>query len=258
MANLIIVGSGIKMAAHLTQEAVGWIKSAGKVFYVANNALVAVHIQLMNDTAEDLSSHYAEGKHRQKTYDGMVEQVVNCLHDVEHVCVVFYGHPSVFVTPAPKMIQLARERGHQAEILPGISAEDCLFSDLAIDPAEYGCQSYEATDFLWRPRVWDVHSGLVLWQVGVIGHFTAPNEPIKEVGIRLLVERLLELYPAEHEVIIYEAAVSILSQPRIEKLPLAELASARLTQISTLYIPPVKMAPLDPQIYQKFIDEGKE
>jgi hypothetical protein len=33
-------------------------------------------------------------------------------------------------------------------MLPAISAEDCLFADLGVDPADHGCPSYEATDFL--------------------------------------------------------------------------------------------------------------
>jgi len=31
-------------------------------------------------------------------------------------------------------------------MLPGISAEDCLFADIGVDPGIYGCQSFEATD----------------------------------------------------------------------------------------------------------------
>jgi hypothetical protein len=36
--------------------------------------------------------------------------------------------------------------GFDAVMLPGISAEDCLFADLGIDPGMIGCQSFEATD----------------------------------------------------------------------------------------------------------------
>jgi hypothetical protein len=44
-------------------------------------------------------------------------------------------------------------------MLPGISAEDCLFADLGIDPGIYGCQSYEATDFLANGRPWGETDG---------------------------------------------------------------------------------------------------
>jgi hypothetical protein len=33
-------------------------------------------------------------------------------------------------------------------MLPAVSAEDCLFADLGVDPGAAGCQSHEAADFL--------------------------------------------------------------------------------------------------------------
>src|SRR2546429_6584747 len=42
----------------------------------------------------------------------------------------------------------AREEGFEAEMLPAVSAEDCLFADLGVDPGDEGCQSFEATSFL--------------------------------------------------------------------------------------------------------------
>jgi hypothetical protein len=85
------------------------------------------------------------------------------------VCVVFYGHPGVFVQPAHEAIRVARLEGFTARMLPGISAEDCLFADIEVDPGVYACQSFEATDFLVRKRKFDPRSPLVLWQIGSIG-----------------------------------------------------------------------------------------
>lgn len=82
---------------------------------------------------------------------------------------VFYGHPTVFVYPTRRVIAIAREEGYQAKMLPGISAEDCMFADLNMDPSDPGCVTYEATDFLARDRVLDTCSHLILWQVGCVG-----------------------------------------------------------------------------------------
>ena len=92
-------------------------------------------------------------------------------------------------------------------MLPGISAEDCLFADLEIDPARQGLRSYEATDFLISGRPVDPTSGLVLWQVGAIGVATFYRRAVwRTEGLAPLVETLLDHYPADHEVILYTAA----------------------------------------------------
>lgn len=248
MAKLTIVGSGIKLMAHITAESESWIKQADIVFYMGNNKLTPKWMHSLNSNCQDLGIHYAKGRDRQITYDAMVNQVLEALQKRNHVCVVFYGHPTVFVSPAPDMIRRAQAHGHSAEMLPGTSAEDCLFADLALDPARHGCQTYEATDFLTRPRVWDIHSGLILWQVGVIGHMTAPNEPINPIGIELLAKRLLLYYPANHLVTIYEAAILAILEPRIDQIQLNQLDTATVTQISTLYIPPIQSARVDQEI----------
>ena len=53
--------------------------------------------------------------------------------------------------PSPMEVWGCRE-GFNAQMLAGISAEDCLFADLGLDPGKNGCQSFEATDFLIRRR----------------------------------------------------------------------------------------------------------
>ncbi len=54
-------------------------------------------------------------------------------------------------------------------MLPGISAEDCLFADLGVDPAEAGWQSYEATGSSSAAAAIEPRAALVLWQVDGVG-----------------------------------------------------------------------------------------
>jgi len=79
---------------------------------------------------------------------------------------VFYGHLGVFVFATHEAMAILRDDGYRVEMLPGISAEDCLYADLSIDPATHGCQVYEATDFLIRRRKIDPAVPVILWQVG--------------------------------------------------------------------------------------------
>jgi hypothetical protein len=132
-------------------------------------------------------------------------------------------------------------------MLPGISAEDCLIADLGVDPALLGCQSYEATDFLIRPRRFDPSTAMILWQIGLIGNLGFWKEgDDRSDGFAVLVAVLEPHYGADHRVYIYEAAMSAMQPPRIDPMPLAMLPTARVTAISTLFIPATRAADLDP------------
>jgi len=165
------------------------------------------------------------------------------------VCAVFYGHPGVFVLPSHAAITQARAEGYDAEMLPGISAEDCLFADLGIDPAVHGCQTFEATDFLLRHRRFDPTSSLVIWQIGVVGE-VRKHERNRE-GLKLLTAVLLDHYPADHQVIVYQAAMYPIDHPVIHPIRLADLPDSPMSTVSTLYVPPREQAPVDGEIMAK-------
>ncbi len=122
-------------------------------------------------------------------------------------------------------------------MLPGVSAEDCLFADLGVDPGRTGCQSYEATRFLEeRPNV-EPRAALVLWQIGVVGSAEHTEEP-RAPKLGELVAALRRLYPDGHEVVVYESSHYPGVAPLVRPVPLAGLADA-VTPASTLYVPPL-------------------
>jgi hypothetical protein len=147
--------------------------------------------------------------------------------------------------PSHAAIRQARAEGFAAAMCPGVSAEDCLFADLGIDPGVHGCQSFEATDFLIRRRRFDPHSSLLLWQVGLVGELHKRARYDVRRGLAVLVEELRAFYPPEHEVILYEAARVATAQPDIRRLALAALPVTRIQPIATLYVPPVGPARID-------------
>jgi hypothetical protein len=167
----------------------------------------------------------------------MADRVLAALREGKEVCAAFYGHPGVFVDPSHDAVARARAEGFEARMLPGISAEDCLFADLGVDPAEVGCQAFEATSFLFYRRAWDPTACLVLWQIGVAGDHTLKRREPAPGALAALRDKLLATYPAEHQVAVYEAATSPFLSPRIEWMVLGELAEAAVTGISTLFIP---------------------
>ncbi|HEX8874184.1 MAG TPA: SAM-dependent methyltransferase [Nitrosospira sp.] len=245
---LVVVGTGLRTVGHLTTEAIAWIQAADKVLYVVGDPVAEEVIHKLNAAgAESLQVLYGEGKDRMDTYNQMVERILECVRSGMRVCGVFYGHPGVFVYPSHEAVRKACAEGFSAVMLPGISAEDCLFADLGIDPAASGCQSYEATDFLFNIRRTDPSSSLVLWQIGILGNATFSASGHYDTSIMpLLIAKLTRLYRPDHEVVVYEAAVHIGCPPRITRVPLMYLAQVEMSAATTLYIPPGMAALPDP------------
>jgi hypothetical protein len=122
---------------------------------------------------------------------------------------------------------------------PGISAEACLYADLGIDPGKRGVQSMEATHFMVYDRQPDTAGLVLLWQVALSGDLSCTRMHADRDGLQALVEKLLRWYPADHGVILYEAAQLPIGSPRIEHLALRDLPAARYEEYTTLVIPPL-------------------
>jgi uroporphyrin-III C-methyltransferase len=81
---------------------------------------------------------------------------------------------------------------------------------------------------------------LVLWQIGLVGvEDVRHTELWSAEGLAVLVDTLLETYPADHEVVVYEASTLPIAPPKIVRVALAKLTAAPVTAISTLYVPPL-------------------
>jgi Tetrapyrrole (Corrin/Porphyrin) Methylases len=166
----------------------------------------------------------------------MVEEILSWVRKGLNVCAVFYGHPGVFGFPPHEAVRRARSEGLPAEMLPGVSAEDCLYADLGVDPGD-GCQSFEAMNFLLFPRRFDPTVSLVLWQVAAIGELRGTEHPTLR-GLAVLAEYLRGFYGGEHEVVLYEASPYPIGGPTIQRLPLDALSTGKVGAMTTLYVPP--------------------
>jgi uncharacterized protein YabN with tetrapyrrole methylase and pyrophosphatase domain len=242
--SLTIVGTGIELGSHMTRGAELEIEAADVVLTLV--AEPAMHAYLASRTANVRSLHglYELGEDRSAAYERMAAEILDEVRRGKRVCVALYGHPGVFVTPSHEAIRRARAEGFPARMLPGISAEDCLFADLGLDPSEAGCQSFEATDFLLRRRIFDPTSALVLWQIGTVGSTAAAAEA-QPTGLAVLVETLLEHYPPDHEVVVYQASPYPGFGALADRMPLSKLGADRVTALATLYVPPLEPRPVD-------------
>jgi uncharacterized protein YabN with tetrapyrrole methylase and pyrophosphatase domain len=237
----VVVGTGIRTTGQLTIEAIASLRRADHVLHlVADPVAEAVVTSIAAGREESLKQFYREGEERRPSYDEMVDCIVDRVRSVSMLCVALYGHPGVFACVGHEAIERARSLGFDAQMLPGISAEDCLFAELGIDPATAGCLSYEATDFLVHRRAVDPAANLILWQVGVLGELSYRRKGFDGWAIPFLVEKLAEHYPPDHEVTVYQAATLPLRPPRITRVRLDALADVRLTGGSTLHVPPAQ------------------
>jgi precorrin-6B methylase 1 len=235
--SLTVAGTGIQVAGHLTTEARLAVERAEEIFFAVTDPIAAAWIQKTNPSAHSLAPFYEVGMERRLIYAAISDELVSHVRSGAEVCAVFYGHPGVFAWAGHDAINRVRAEGFPARMLPGISALDCLVADLGLDPAPCGSQSYEATDFLVRRRVIDTGALLILWQVGFIGGWRFEPEPNTK-ALPLLAERLLELYPVEHEGILYEASPYPVSGPVVQRLPLGSLREAEVPLVATLVVPP--------------------
>jgi precorrin-6B methylase 1 len=244
--SLACVGLGITLGSHLTPLARDHIEQADVVFAALSDHIVEMWLQRMNKDVRSLQPYYGAGKSRMKTYREWADLFMTEVRAGKHVCAVFYGHPGIFAWSPHKAIEVARAEGFQAYMEPGISAEDCLYADLGIDPGRFGCQHFEASQLLFYEHRINAASYVVLWQASVVGDWSLARLETGPAYRQLLVERLSHDYPLDHEVIIYHGATLPIEQPTVRRIKLRDLPDTTLAPQETVVLAPA--TPLKPNL----------
>lgn len=244
--SLACVGMGMTLGSHLSPLARSHIEQADVVFAALSDGIVELWLRRLRPDMRSLQPYYREGKSRMRTYRQWVAVILAEVRAGKQVCGVFYGHPGVFAWSPHEAIRVAREEGFRAHMEPGISAEDCLYADLGIDPGRYGCQHFEASQLLFYQRRIDPAGYLVLWQVALVGDRSLGRLATGPAYRQLLVELLERDYPPDHELIIYRGATLPIEQARIRRVLLRDLAHTTMTAEETLVLPPA--FPLKPNL----------
>ncbi len=231
----------MRMAGQITPLAQSYIETADVVVSAVPNIFTRNWIQGIAKDFICVLDHYedcdVEGKTRRDTYRRMADTILAEVRAGKTVCAAFYGHPGIFACISHIAIKDARAEGYSAEMLPGISAEDCLVADLGIDPGRTGMQSMETTQFMIYERKIDPTALLILWQPFLAGELSLKRFATTAARIQVLVDKLAREYPLDHTVILYEAATNPLEKTRIDKLQLRDLPTAHMVGATTLVIP---------------------
>jgi hypothetical protein len=222
--SLVVVSAGVMAVNHVTVEAQGWIKYADKVFCWGVDPVTERWIASLNRNIQSLESAKALGI-----------QALEFVRAGLTVCAVHADGTATW----REDIRKCRAEGLRAVIVPGVSTEDCLFSDLGIDPRRDGVQIYGATEFLTQLRVPVVSAGLVLRLAGCTG------DPTFGACHPSLVEVLAGQYGREHEAILYEPARYAICEPLIRRCRIGDLAHAAVTAHTSLFVPPKEERPGD-------------
>ncbi|HAU4024218.1 TPA: methylase [Legionella pneumophila] len=249
MHKLIVVGSGIKSISHLTEETKRVIQNADKVLYLLNEDNLKQWIQREAKNSESLDSIYFSSEKRIEAYQALTNHIIEEYKKVSILCVVFYGHPTVFADSALNAVRQIKKYGGDAIILPAVSTQDCLFSDLEIDPGDQGCFSIEATELVLFERFIDVHAHLILWQVANFGR----TDGKKTNYLAILKDYLSGYYQANYSICLYEAPSLPTCSPRIEWIQLCTLELSVISSITTVYIPPIAKKTISNK-YLKLLD----
>jgi uncharacterized protein YabN with tetrapyrrole methylase and pyrophosphatase domain len=257
LGSLTVVGTGIEVPGHVTEQARAALESADEVLYLVADPVAAHWIERVSANARPLHDLYQPGLPRAEIYASIVDAILERLRRGGSVCVVFYGHPGVFVNPSHEVIRRARAEGYEARMQPGISAEDCLFADLGIDPSDSGCQSYEATGLIAYNRVIDPTAALVIWQAGAIGNLSfVPDGDLSRLP--LLVEYLRKWYPPDHPIVVYEASAYPVVGPSVETVALSDLAATEIWPMTTLYLEPLPGKPAREMVERLGLDTRRQ
>lgn len=250
--SLTCIGTGITLAGQITTLSKDYLEQAEVVFGILPDKLSEDWVKSINSSYTSLQYLYAEGKSRRQTYQDMTEVVCQAVRDGSKVVLALYGHPGIFACVGHFAIETLKSEGYQAKMLPGVSADACLFADLGIDPGTTGCQAYEATQFLFSGVPLNTSAYTILWQIGLAGEHTLKTFKTNAQNLKATVRVLNKWYPLEHEMILYEAPFIPVQNPRMDKFLLKELPDMELTSISTLVIPPMTGLKLDPESLREF------
>ena len=247
---LSLVGTGIKTLSHLTKEAEAHIKQSDIVLSLVNEPVMMEWINKYSKKNISLDAVYFGSDKRSQAYEEITKFIINTLDDYEFVCVLFYGHPTVFASPGINAIKMADGLGVNTVVLPAMSAEDCMFADLKINPGDCGCFSVEATDLILRNRVFDVNSHLIVWQVAMIGN-VEHSKAVNLKALSILKNYLLKKYPKDHVIYSYEASIYPGMKCNSSGFCLAELENQKYTTITSLYIPPLDKSRINQDVLKQ-------
>ena len=242
--DLYIIGLGVALPEHLTNQAIDTMSSCCKLFSIVQEPLAQwlrpekrANIEVIN-----LLDSYVDGSIRMENYTRAAETVLKATGDGRPVGYVTYGNPMAYDSVAQLIVKRASEFGRSARVLPGISSLDSILCDLQVDLAP-AIQVFEASwmmAFEILPRV-DTH--VILVQMGQFGSYRAHyGHRLDGSALSRLVDHLASVYPKDHRVTLVRSTNSGDHPEKLSSFTLERLIDATAEELSgaSLYIPALR------------------
>jgi hypothetical protein len=243
MPDISIVGLGVLNIDQITYETERAIRASNEVLYVDSGVATRAFLQKLCPKVTSLyEESYSESACRLGSYDHMAVAVVDAALDHPPVTFAMMGHPIVGAE-APFLIhEMAHLLGLDVVTLPGISAMDCMFAELMIDPCMDGLQMYEATDLLLRRHPLLPEVPALIWQIGVVETRLHTLRRSKPARFERFLAYAMQFYAPDHQVIASFASQHPLMRSQNLQFPIAEIGhyAEQLHAGFTLYIPAVR------------------
>jgi len=238
LADLYLVGIGIRGLNQISLEALSELKRCRKIFHTTDQHRALMRI---NPNVVDLDSVFWTDEEHHVVYDRVVNMVLEEVEKGPGVASVIYGHPLFFDDIHTELIRRAQKLGLEHVVLPGISSLDTLCIDLNVDYGE-GLQVFEAEDLVELALTVNPHLHTLVFQIGEFGMGTLTSTaPTARGRFKPMEDHLMRFFPADHKIVIASSDEGDGDGPLKFKTRLRSLDShrRRIPLGTTMYVPPI-------------------
>jgi tetrapyrrole methylase family protein/MazG family protein len=216
-----IVGLGPGSEDDLTIKSLNIMKSANTLYLRTEKHPNVEYIKNLGINFQTFDCFYEKGEKFEEVYNKIAAEIMK----YDDVVYAVPGHPLVAEKSVQLIIEQAKKKGTEIEIVSAISFIDAVINALKIDPVE-GLKIIDGLQL--DKQVPDIDVGNLVTQV--YSKFVAANIKIK----------LMEHYDDEQEVYLIRAA-GVPGLERIQIMSLYEIDRVNwVDYLTSLYIPPVK------------------
>lgn len=221
---ITIVGLGPGNKDSLPPANLDVLRQARRLFLRTEVHPVVDWIKRQGILFESFDRYYEQADNFEEVYNLIKDDVLEAA-GAGPVVYAVPGHPLVAETSVELILGDAQQRGIPTAVLPAMSFLDAMFAALRINPAG-GLQIVDGL----RQDARDLNPALGAVVVQVYSRLIAADVKLA----------LLEVYPAEHRVVLVRAA-GIPGEEKIESIPLYALDRFDwVDHLTSLYLPPVQ------------------
>ena len=250
VADITIIGAGLRQYAQLTLEAIAALRKARSIYHSGFNGDLSALSNRWNLTATIVNldaPEYAVGSYRPDMYARMAAAVIEEAVREPGIAVLQPGSAVVVDSVTEGILQGAAARGLSAAIIPGVSCIESVLAEVAYD-AGAGVQVVQAQKLILHRQVLNPALAAVIIQPGYydtrwwagIGLSTAE----RFIALR---DHLLTVYDAATEMALVLSPIQPGQAGSVFWFVLGDLPALHrlMSPFHTLFIPPTAHPDLD-------------